>query len=83
MTTLYSQVWWSPLAPAPFPPEIVAKYNGSAMAIVGWEIDQVRRLPSGEDVSVPISASYNHHYVAQVIGAGAAFEKVQLSISIP
>ena len=79
MTTLYSQVWWSPLAPAPFPPEIVAKYNGSAMAIVGWEIDQVRRLPSGEDVSVPISASYNHHYVAQVIGAGAALEKVQLS----
>ena len=68
MTTLYSQVWWSPLAPAPFPPEIVARYNGSAMAIVGWEIDQVRRLPNGEDVSVPISASYNHHYNAQAIG---------------
>ena len=76
MTTLYSQVWWSPLAPAPFPPEIVARYNGSAMAIVGWEIDQVRRLPNGEDVSVPISASYNHHYVAQMIGAGAQFRKV-------
>jgi len=39
--------------------------DGKGMAIVGWEIDQVRRTPQG-DVSVPISASYNHHYNAQV-----------------
>ena len=64
MTTLYSQVWWAPLAPAPFPASIVKKYAGKGMAIVGWEIDQVRKGagPDGEDVSVPISASYNHHY---------------------
>ena len=31
------------------------------MAVVGWEIDQVRKGagPNGEDVPVPISASYN------------------------
>eukprot|EP00931_Biecheleriopsis_adriatica_P087805 TRINITY_DN62221_c0_g1_i1.p1 TRINITY_DN62221_c0_g1~~TRINITY_DN62221_c0_g1_i1.p1 ORF type:complete len:638 (-),score=78.15 TRINITY_DN62221_c0_g1_i1:87-1958(-) len=77
MTTLYSQVWWAPLAPIELPTEIVKKYNGTGMAIVGWEIDQVRRTPEG-DVSVPISASYNHHYTATMIGADAHFEKVKL-----
>jgi len=74
MTTLYSQVWWAPLDPTPLPAEIVAKYNGKGMAIVGWEIDQVRRTPNG-DVSVPISASYNHHFGSQIIGAGTSFRK--------
>ena len=60
------------------PPAMVKKYAGKAMAIVGWEIDQVRRTPEG-DVSVPISATYNHHYTAQVIGAKARFRKVMLS----
>lgn len=78
MTTLYSQVWWSPLAPTPMPDEMIRKYNNSGMAIVGWEIDQVRRTPHG-DVSVPISATYNHHYVAQMIGSKARFKKVTLS----
>merc|ERR1711871_357467 len=63
ITTLYSQVWWKPLAPAPLPDDLVKKYAGKAMAIVGWEIDQVQRTPTG-DISVPISASYNHHYTS-------------------
>lgn len=80
MTTRYSQVWWAPLAPAPFPDEIVQKYAGKGMAIIGWEIDQVRKGagPDGEDVSVPISASYNHHYGVTMIGASARFKEVQL-----
>lgn len=72
------QVWWSPLAPAPFPDELVKKYAGKAMAVLGWEIDQVRKTPDG-DVSVPINAQYNHHYVASMIGAGARYKKVMLS----
>ena len=50
-------------------------------AIVGWEIDQVRKGagPNGEDVSVPISASYNHHYNLNIIGAASRFKKVMLS----
>merc|ERR1719428_2748536 len=78
ITTLYSQVWWKPLAPVDLPAHIVQKYNGTGMAIVGWEIDQVRRTPNG-DVSVPISASYNHHYGSTIIGAGASFRKVTLN----
>jgi hypothetical protein len=48
ITTLYSQVWWAPLAPAPFPDHIVQKYAGKGMAIIGWEIecaDAARRCP--------------------------------------
>ena len=82
MTTRYSQVWWSPLAPTPFPDAMVKKYAGKKMAIVGWEIDQVMRTPQG-DISVPISAHYNHHYVAQVIGAGSQFTKAKLSPGDP
>jgi len=77
ITTLYSQVWWSPLAPIKMPEEMVQKYAGKGMAIVGWEIDQVQKTPNG-DVSVPINANYNHHYTSQIIGAGARFKKVAL-----
>ena len=76
--TLYSQVWWKPLAPVRLPEAMVNKYKGKGMAIVGWEIDQVRRTAAG-DVPVPISATYNHHYVSQMIGAGKRFTKVKLS----
>ena len=80
ITTLYSQVWWKPLPPAPFPDHIVKTYAGKGMAIVGWEIDQVRKGagPNGEDVSVPISASYNHHYGVSMIGASARYKEVML-----
>ena len=78
MSTLYSQVWWRALAPTSLPDDIIARYNGSGMAIVGYEIDQVRRTPEG-DVSVPISATYNHHYVAHMVGAGARFREVHLT----
>lgn len=77
ITTRYSQVWWAPLAPSDLG-ELKKKYNGKKVAIVGWEIDQVQRTPHG-DVSVPISATYNHHYVAQLIGKSARFKKIFLS----
>ena len=38
MTTLYSQVWWSPLAPVSLPEDVVKRYAGKGMAIVGWEM---------------------------------------------
>ena len=79
MTTYYSQVWWSPLAPVALPKEVVAKYANKKMAIVGWEIDQIRYKADGTEVSVPISVTYNHHYNANMIGAAQRFKKVMLS----
>mmetsp|Transcript_30184 Transcript_30184/g.59088 ORF Transcript_30184/g.59088 Transcript_30184/m.59088 type:complete len:774 (-) Transcript_30184:87-2408(-) len=72
ITTLYSQVWWKPLKPSPLPADIVQRYAGKGMAIVGFEVDQVVRTPEG-DVRVPISASYNHHYVSVMVGAKSRF----------
>lgn len=79
MTTYYSQVWWSPLAPSKLPKEMVDKYAGKSVAIVGWEIDQVRVMPDGTEKSVPINACYNHHYNAQMIGGKTTFEEVNLT----
>lgn len=73
ITTRYSQVWWSPLNPVDLPNDIVERYKGRGMAIVGFEVDQVRVLEDGSEVSVPISASYNHHYATVMVGEGAQF----------
>lgn len=39
---------------------------------------QVRRTAEG-DVSVPITASYNHHYGLRITGASARFNKIMLT----
>ena len=39
--TLYSQVYWTRNAPINLPPELVQRFNGSIMAITGYEVDQV------------------------------------------
>jgi hypothetical protein len=72
--TLYSQIHWAPLPPVELPADIVQRYAGKGMAIVGFEADQIRITPEGNK-SVPISASYNHHYVTVMVGAKAKFVK--------
>ena len=54
ITTLYGQVWWKTLPSLPLPAEVVKRFDGKAMAVVGYETDSVRRTPQG-DVSVPIN----------------------------
>ena len=39
--TRYSQVYWTRNAPINLPPEIVERFKGKVMAIVGYEVDQV------------------------------------------
>lgn len=56
--SLYSQVFWKGLPPVPLPPEVVERYRGKGMAVLGFEVDQVRRTPQG-DVSVPINVAYS------------------------
>ena len=58
ISQLYSQVFWKGLPPVELPKHIVEKYSGKGMAVVGFEMDQVRRV-NGTDVSVPINAVYN------------------------
>ena len=55
------KVWWTGTSNA-LPEDIVKRFDGKVMAVVGMESDQVRKGagPNGEDVPVPITMSYNH-----------------------
>ncbi|CAJ1925741.1 unnamed protein product [Cylindrotheca closterium] len=72
--TVYSQVHWISHGNMPLPQEIVDRFaNGKLMAITGYEVDQVRiDEASGEEVSVPITWAYNHHYVTYVLNSKKA-----------
>merc|ERR1719348_1759266 len=65
--TRYGEVFWTMMDPVPLDKDLVARFEGKTMAIVGYETDQVMRTESG-DVSVPITWAYNHHYCAYLIG---------------
>lgn len=78
-STLYSQVWWSGLSPVELPSDVVQRYaGGKAMAVVGFELDQVRRTAEG-DVSVPLNVAYNHHFESTMAGSKAWHEKITLT----
>jgi len=79
--TLYSQVFWKALSPVPLPAHVVKRYDGRAMAVVGFELNQVRTTDNGTEVVVPISAAYNHHFESNMIGKAARFEYVQFKSS--
>lgn len=72
----YAGVVWRVLEPVPLPADIVKKYNNSAMAVTGFEVDVVRLGKDGVAASVPNYESYNHHYNSYLHGAG-----VQLALN--
>ena len=84
-TSLYSQVWWAALPEVQLPDDIKRRFNDSAMAIIGYEVDQVRRKGDTdvdgsilkEDISVPINVAYNHHHDAFFTGTHSRMEKVR------
>jgi len=74
--TLYSQVFWTRLPSVPLPEEIVTRFAGKPIAVVGFEVDQVRKTPDG-DVSVPINVAYNHHFESTILGKDSVLERVK------
>eukprot|EP00980_Cylindrotheca_fusiformis_P031435 scaffold26366_cov117-Cylindrotheca_fusiformis.AAC.6 len=68
--TLYSQVHWQGHGNIPLPDDIIERFaGGKLMAVTGYEVDQVRRTESGEEVPVPITWAYNHHYCANLLNS--------------
>mmetsp|Transcript_62448 Transcript_62448/g.140797 ORF Transcript_62448/g.140797 Transcript_62448/m.140797 type:complete len:580 (-) Transcript_62448:130-1869(-) len=55
----------------PLPPEIVRRFNGSVMAITGFETHIVEFDASGTEKLVPCTAMYNHHWSHMMLGADA------------
>ena len=74
ITSTYGQVWWTSTSNS-LPDDIIRRYDGKAIAIVGLEIDQVRKTEHG-DVPVPINVAYNHHHDTAVVGKGARLVEV-------
>ena len=74
ISQLYSQVFWKGLPPVSLPKHIVDKYQSKVMAVVGFEVDQVRLNENQQEESLPITAAYNHHFESTMIGGNARFE---------
>eukprot|EP01048_Picozoa_sp_COSAG05_P009463 COSAG05_NODE_779_length_7389_cov_2.677503_2_plen_196_part_00 len=62
IATHYGEVFWTDQGSTPLPPNIVKRFDGKVMAIMGYEQDQVMVTPVGspgqnpeKDVSVPIN----------------------------
>jgi len=82
ITSTYGQVWWTSTS-NDIPDDVVKRFDGKGMAIVGFEVDQVRKTPEG-DVSVPINMAYNHHHDTAVHGKSSHLEKMdQMDARIP
>lgn len=62
----YSEVIWRGYDKIPLPEETVQRFANKTMAIVGYEVDQVRIDENGNEVPVPITHAYNHHYIAWI-----------------
>ena len=79
ITSTYAEVFWTALPEVKLPDNIIQRFKGKGMAVVGFEADQVRKGvgSSGEDVSVPINVAYNHHYAATLLGEGSRMERVR------
>lgn len=67
--TQYSEVFWRMMDAVPLPDAIISRFQNKTMAIVGYELNQVMKTSNGEDVSVPITWAYNHHYGAFVLNS--------------
>lgn len=54
ISSTYGEVFWTGLPKVDLPSDIVERFRGKGMAVVGFEVDQVRKTPEG-DVSLPIN----------------------------
>ena len=70
---VFEKVFWTALPEVELPADLVARFKGKGMAVVGFEADQVRRV-NGTDISVPINIAYNRTFVAFSCGWSRAGE---------
>merc|ERR1719412_3310724 len=77
ISTKYSEVYWTMMDPVSLDKDLVARFQGKTMAIVGYETDQVIVTEGQPDVSVPITHAYNHHFEAYLSGSLSEMRKVE------
>ncbi|CAD7924459.1 unnamed protein product [Amoebophrya sp. A25] len=59
--TRYGEVFWTDFGNLELPQNIIEKFKNGAIAITGYEHNQV--FADDPSISVPFSWAYNHHYV--------------------
>jgi hypothetical protein len=79
IATLYGQVHWRAHPTVKLPDDIIQRFENKVMAIVGYEVDQVRIMDDEnnhieeqeetQQQSVPITWAYNHHYGAFLLNS--------------
>jgi hypothetical protein len=79
--TVYGQVYWKMMDPIPLPPEIVSRFDGKTMAIIGYEANQVMVTDEGETF-VPAYWSYNHHSSLFLLGKKSYLVEVDGKVGI-
>lgn len=77
ITSQYAMVYWTMMPPVPLPANIVKRFNGKKIAIVGYEVDQVFRYNNSYESSVPITWAYNHHYEAYLRNSENSFQHIK------
>ena len=77
ITSRYGNVFWTVMEPVSLPQNIINRFNGKPMPIVGYEMDQLFL----DNTSVPITWAYNHHYAAYLYESEQQFSV--LSHNIP
>merc|ERR1712180_157878 len=77
ISTKYSEVYWTMMDPVPLDKDLVSRFQGKTMAVVGYESDQVIVTEGQPDVSVPITHAYNHHFEAYLSGSLSEMRKVE------
>ena len=58
---------------------MVKQFDGKTMAVVGFELDQVRQLPNGSYESLPMTFAYNHHFESNMVGKHSRMEKIKIT----
>merc|ERR1719357_2083992 len=77
ISTKFSEVYWTMMDPVPLDKDLVSRFQGKTMAVIGYESDQVIVTEGQPDVSVPITHAYNHHFLAYLSGSLSEMRKVE------
>lgn len=72
ITSRYGDVYWTMMDPVRLPENIISRFDGKVLPILGYEQDQV--FDNGD--SVPITWAYNHHYSAYLQGKNTELVRV-------
>eukprot|EP00941_MAST-03F_sp_MAST-3F-sp1_P004163 g4163.t1 len=80
ISTEYGEVYWKMMDPVELPAEIVERFNGKVMAIVGYEQDQIGYDPVAKKDTIPIKINhaYNHHYIIYLSSEGKFVKFVEV-----